>query len=252
MKRGTRWISGLVLACCTVAHAEWYKVDKVLEYNVLNVSKLAESQPSIKVRAENLDRIEYIHDSKKVLLGGKEAKELAKEMLGGQIVWIENLRDEGGMMTGSISVSYEQVMNVFMKHRLAGGYVTTPDVRAQLVLIYRKMLDTLDANNPILGKKSKTSSKASSKTESKSSSPASVVQTENAYGNEYTRAMFVYECLSWYKETGQFLPVHVQKLFVKWLKSFQSDTIQRAKYAEQKLRDLMKHAGLYRDFLFED
>jgi hypothetical protein len=233
--------SGLLLwAACAAAGAEWMKVQQVTAYNQVTLARENDAAHAVSVRIRNLEKIEDLRSAaEKALLGGTEAQALTREMLKGQTVWVEDLRVESGEKTAALYLSYEQVLRSFMKRRIAGGYTVNPELKKMLKDIYRQMLADLNSDTPSMN----TIPEAK-----QNPSPLRL----GAYGNDYDRAMFVYAALLWYKNTGQFLPAHVQRLFLEWVKSYQSGSPQDAKYLEKKLMDMINHHELYDDFLSEN
>ncbi|MDF7799486.1 hypothetical protein P4C99_08415 [Pontiellaceae bacterium B1224] len=211
--------------------AEWYLVTNVLSYNtiVVQLSKGTGSKNGVQMRVANLEKIEYITDNRsKVLLGGSEPKAILKDMVLGQIVWIDQFENINGENVGHLYPSYEQVVKAYMKRRMTGAYTLTPAVKQKLISVHKRMLSDL-----------------------KSASPSTNAE-KAAYENEYSKALFVYDGMNWFKKTGQFLPTDVQELYVDWLSDHLSATGTNAREMETKIQDMQKRSDLYRDFLFED
>jgi hypothetical protein len=72
------------------------------------------------------------------------------------------------------------------------------------------------------------------------------------YENEYSRALFVYDGLNWFKQQGQYLPEKVQSVYIGWLDDYLNTSGVDALYLEIKVQDMQKRSELYRDFLFEE
>ena len=70
-----------------------------------------------------------------------------------------------------------------------------------------------------------------------------------AYENEYSKALFIYDSLNWFKKTGQFLPSDVQEVYVDWVSDYYSESGTTARELEVKIQDMWKRHDLYRDFL---
>lgn len=233
-------MKGIIIAFTLIAgiavQAEWYLVSKVLDYNhvELILSKGSASKSGTKVRIRNLEKIEYIeNDRSKVLLNGTEPKNILKEILLGQVVWVDEIETVNGEQVASIYPSYEQVLKVFTYHRMSGQYTLSPEVKQKLENIYHRMLAELRNESP-----NRSSGKGNKENDSKA-----------AYENSYSKALFVYDSLDWFKKTGQYLPIPVQELYIDWLSSYFSSNGGDAYDLEIKILDMRKRHGLYRDFL---
>ena len=113
----------MILLSGGVAHAEWYRVNAVPTYNTITAAKADGEKEPIVVRIRNLEKIEYIQsDPEKVLIGGEEATSLAKSVLQGQLVWVENLKTEEGAYVADIYPSFEQVVTVYKEKRIVNGF----------------------------------------------------------------------------------------------------------------------------------
>ena len=136
----------LAVFCCTSAHAEWYQVKSVESYNKIVAFKPNEPANEIRIRIKNLENIEDIQMGRsKVLLAGKSALDLARDTLQGQLVWIENLVEDSGIYVGNVFPSYEQVVRGFANQRMVGGQSISPEIKAQVQEIYKRMLRHLDS-----------------------------------------------------------------------------------------------------------
>jgi len=222
------WILALLIAASFSARAEWYAVTKVHNYNTIDaqISKGGGSKSSIRIRIANLEKIEYItNDRTKVLLGGSEPKKLLESVMLGQIVWIDQLESINGEYVGYVYPSYEQVLKGYMKRRLTGSYTLSPAVKQKLSTVRSRMLSDLRNGKPTGNK------------------------GQAAYENEYSKALFIYDSLNWFKKTGQFLPSDVQEVYVDWVSDYYSESGTTARELEVKIQDMWKRHDLYRDFL---
>lgn len=223
-------LMAIVMALGISAHAEWYIVTKVHAYNTVEaqLSKGTGSKAGIKIRITNLEKIEYItNDRSKVLLGGSDPKKLLEEIALGQIVWIDQLENVNGENVGHLYPSYEQVLKVYMKRRMAGSFTITPLVKQKLTNVHKRMISAMKNGSP------------------------PTTSSERSYENDYSKALFVYDGLNWFKKTGQFLPVEVQELYVDWLADYLSSNGSTARELEAKIKDMQRRSDLYRDFLFD-
>lgn len=221
----------VVLAMGMSARAEWYVVTKVLGYNKIaaQLSQGAGSKSSIVIRIKNLERIEYLtNDRAKVLLGGSDSRKLLESIVLGQIVWIDQLESINGENVAHLYPSYEQLLKAYMKKRMTGSYTLTPAVKQSLISVHKRMISALKNGSPN-GNESK-----------------------KAYENEYSKALFVYDGLNWFKNTGQFLPTNVQEIYVDWLGDYLTSNGTSAREYEIKIKDMQKRSDLYRDFLFDE
>ena len=237
----------LAVFCCIAAHAEWYQVKSVESYNKIVAFKPNEPANEIRIRIKNLENIEDIQMGRtKVLLAGKSARDLARDTLAGQLVWIENLVEDSGIYVGNVFPSYEQVVRGFANQRMVGGQSISPEIKVKIQEIYSRMLRHLD--NPGVFENDNMLQEANRRAvEGKS-----VFSCDNCYEYDYLKGIFVYEALNWFKEIGQFLSPDVQTMYISWLAQYQSATLQRAKGIEQKIRGMVVRYDLYKDFIFED
>lgn len=227
----------LLLGLGVSAQAEWYVVTKVLGYNKIQVqfSEGGASKSSITVRVKNLEKIEYItNDREKVFLGGTEPKRLLEQLTLGQIVWLEGFESINGENLAHLYPSYEQILKVFMKRRMTGGYTISPAIKMKLKNISKKMISAMRNGSP------------------PRNAGGSKDAPKMAYENDYLKALFVYDSLDWFKKTGQFLPRAAQELYVDWLSDFMTATGNDARDFETKIKDMQKRYSLYQDFLFEE
>ena len=213
------------------AHAEWYYVTAVVDYNKItaHLAKGADGKKDITIRIANLENIEDIQDDrKKVLLGGSEPKELARKIFLKQVVWVEQLEVKNGENVAYVFPSYDQVARVFTERRMTGTYSISADTLENVKKVYTRMLSDLNSEKP-----SGTSGK-------------------DAYENGYSKALFTYDALNWFKQKGQFLPGGVQTLYIDWVRSYQASNGLDAKNLEVKIADMQKKSDLYIDFLLDD
>lgn len=231
---------------CSQSRAEWFQIKAVSSYNRVTAIRPNAPNNEITIRIKNLENIEDIQVNRtKVLFSGRSALDLARDSLQGQLVWIENLEEDSGIYVGNIYLSYEQVVRSFAKQRLVGGQTVPAELESKVRTVFRKMLSTMDsaaindvATNPDAYEKAVQG--------------RDTYTYEIYYTDDYLKGIFAYESLAWYKETGQFLPVEIQSMFLDWLTSYQNAGAQRAKDLETKIRDLTARYELYRDFLFDD
>jgi hypothetical protein len=249
-----------LIAIAATVHAEWFEVKSVISYNQVVAVRPNAPANTIKIRIKNLENIEDIQiDRSKMLLSGRSALQLAQDSLRGQLVWIEDLKEESGIHVGTLYLSYEQMIRGYAEQRMVGGETLTPKIKQTVMEIYRRMLRSLDttetyendalfveAYNRTVGRK------IDPKKAQIKSHPNSYFSYDICYTHTYLKGIFVYEALSWFKAEGQFLPVDIQQTFVDWLAQYQNATDQRAKMLEMKIRDLTVRYELYKDFLFDD
>lgn len=233
--------------CCVSAQAEWYQVKSVVSYNQITAFKPNEPANEIKIRIKNLENIEDIQMGRsKVLLAGKSAQDLAKDTLGGQLVWVENLTEDSGIYVGNVFLSYEQVVRGFANQRMVGGQTVSSEVSAAIREIYKRMLRHMDSPGAF-------EDDALLKEAQKKAADGKVTfSCDSCYEYDYLKGIFVYEALNWFKETGQFLSEDAQKLYITWLAQYQTATAQRAKGLEQKVRDMTVRYTLYKDFIYDE
>ena len=65
----------------------------------------------------------------------------------------------------------------------------------------------------------------------------------------FERGKFTYECLAWFKTTGQYLSADVQDVFVGWLRAYQQSHSNDGDFIKARLQWMLKNNDLYRDFL---
>lgn len=271
-------IALLAAFCCLSAHAEWYQIKSVESYNTIVAFKPNEPANEIRIRIRNLENIEDIQSGRsKVLLGGKSARDLARDILEGQLVWIENLVEDSGIYVANVFPSYEQVVRGFAKQRMVGGQTITPAIKSKLQQIAKRMLQNMDSSDTL---NDRTASKrvnqyaaaiqsgqdgaeiniqninmdgdANISLRFKGFEGLSPFTYDDCYLHGYLKGIFVYEALYWFKYTGQYLPADIQEIYVNWLMEYQIASPQQGKVIEQKIRDMVVRNDLYRDFIFDD
>jgi hypothetical protein len=67
--------------------------------------------------------------------------------------------------------------------------------------------------------------------------------------SEFDRGKFIYECLDWFKNKGQYLPDDVQVTFVNWLRIYQQSHSNDGDYIKSRLQWMLKNNDLYLDFI---
>lgn len=252
-----------VLLVCSTAHAEWYRVNEVSTYNTITVAKVDGKTDPIEIRIRNLEKIEYIQsDPEKVLIGGEEALALAKGVLQGQLVWVENLQAEEGAHIADVYPSFEQVITAYKEKRIVNGDNISETVKKKLRAIYEQMMVGLNLEALTV----ETNREAQISTEEarrklhniymdmlgdiRSETPKSTdTKEEHGYEDPYQRAIFTADAILWFEKNGQYLQPAIQKLFVELLLSFQTDRSQNARYTMYKIETLMKKKSLF-DELF--
>lgn len=219
------------------AHAEWYYVTAIVDYNKItaHLAKGADGKKDITIRIANLENIEDIQDDRrKVLLSGSEPKELARQMFLKQVVWVDQLEVKNGENVAYVFPSYDQVLRVYTNRRLTGTYSVSAEMRDNVKKIYTRMLTDLNSEKP------------STKADGNNASSGT------AYENSYSKALFTYDALNWFKKKGQFLPDEVQSIYIGWVRSYQAANGLDAKALEIKISDMQKNSDLYIDFIFEE
>ena len=271
----------LAAFCCMSAHAEWYQIKSVESYNKIVAFKPNEPANEIRIRIKNLENIEDIQSGRsKVLLGGKSAQDLARDILEGQLVWIENLVEDSGIYVANAFPSYEQVVRGFAEQRMVGGQTITPAIKSKLQQIAKRMLQNMDSSDTLNDRAaSKRVNQYAAAIQSGQDGAAININNikmddmngganislhfngfeglspftyDDCYLHEYLKGIFVYEALYWFKYTGQYLPANIQEIYVTWLMEYQIANPQQGKVIEQKIRDMVVRYDLYKDFIFDD
>ena len=248
--------TALLLAICAagaVSRAEWFEVKSVSSYNQIVASRPNAPANTIKIRIKNLENVEDIQmDRSKVLLSGQSTLQLAKDALKGQLVWIEDLQEESGIYVGTIYLSYEQMVRAYAKQRMVGGQTVTPEIKALIQDLSRKMLSNLKDTSSVYEDNAQFLIAYNKAAEQQNNDTKTLYFTyDECYSHDYLKGIFIYEALSWFKDEGQFLPSSIQELYITWLSQYQKATDQRAKGIEMKIRDMTVRYELYKDFLFE-
>jgi len=242
-------VFSVLLMITATVQAEWFQVQRVTSYNQISAIRPDAPANAITIRIRNLQNIRDIQvNPTKVLLSGKSALELARDCLEGQLVWIEEeeLDEESGIYVGSIYLSYEQVIRAFAEQRMVGGQTITPELKNKINQIATKMLRQLDTNQPF------ESTQAYIEGNKRAKDPNTIFSFDLCYQEEYLKGVFVYEALTWFKDTGQFLPDAIQSTYIGWLQEYQSAPDQRAGAIEMKIRGMTVRYQLFEDFIFDD
>lgn len=230
----------LILALSATASAEWYTVKGIRGYNRIEVTSNegTADKEAIVLRIRNLDRVEFIEPSRRqVWLGGSEPREFLAQTLIGQVVWIDQIEVIDGENVASVYPSYERVLQVAMRQRMVGRYTLTPEIKKKLVHVYKRMLYEFENSRPV---------------EKKYDDEGNEIFQKKAYENPYTKGLFLYDSLDWFKGIGQFLPLPVQDMYTEWLMDYLTATGNNAHDLEIKIYDMRQRHGLYRDFLIEE
>ncbi|MBN2161704.1 MAG: hypothetical protein JXR25_08955 [Pontiellaceae bacterium] len=250
--------SVLLLAICGLSlstYAEWYSVQSVTSYNQIVASKANTPANTIKIRIRNLENVEDIQSNRsKVLLSGQSTIQLAKDALKGQLVWIEDLMEEGDGYVADIYLSYEQMVRGYAKQRMVGGQTVSPEIKAMVQDLVNKMFSSLRDTSSIYENDAEFLSayKRAADMVGATGTKKSYFTYDVSYTHDYLKGIFIYEALCWFKEEGQFLPAGIQDMYITWLSQYQKATDQRAKGLEMKIRDMTVRYELYKDFLFDD
>ena len=268
----------LAAFCGMSAHAEWYQIKSVESYNKIVAFKPNEPANEIRIRIKNLENIEDIQSERsKVLLAGKSAQDLARDILEGQLVWIENLVEDSGIYVANVFPSYEQVVRGFAEQRMVGGQTITPAIKSKLQQVAKRMLQNMDSSDTLNDRAaSKRVNQYAAAIQSgqdgaeininninmdgaanislrfKGFEGLSPFTYDDCYLHDYLKGIFVYEALYWFKYTGQYLPANIQEIYVTWLMEYQIANPQQGKVIEQKIRDMVVRYDLYKDFIFDD
>ena len=253
-----------ILLCCGTAQAEWYRVDSVPTYNTIKATKADGEAEPVSIRIRNLEKIEYIQpDSEKVLMGGKEAISLAKSILQGQLVWVENLQAEEGAYVADVYPSFEQVVTAYKERRIVNGDNIGAATKGKLKIIYKQMLTDLNLVPPSAGNDGlaqQTAKEAREKLQGiyrgtlsnirsgdLKSSTDSAAPPAKQYESSFQRAIFTGKAIVWFRDNGQYLEPRAQKLFVDLLQNFQNDANASARYTQIRIEEMMKNEALFRE-----
>ena len=258
-----------ILLSCGGVRAEWYRVDSVPAYNTIRAVKTDSEKEPVVIRIRNLDKIEYLQPkSEKVLLGGSDAISLARSILQGQLVWVENLKVEEGGHVADIYPSFEQVIKVYKQKRMVNGDNISEGTREKLKIIYKQMLEEFNLT-PLLpatdAQAQQVSKEIRSTLRSIYTRTLSTLRTDTPkvggekkepatsgqYDGKFQRALFTADAVAWFHEKGQYMHPLVQQLFVKLLQSFQSDADSVARYTEVRLREIMKREAVFKELFLD-
>ncbi|MEN7972486.1 MAG: hypothetical protein ABFR47_01490 [Verrucomicrobiota bacterium] len=250
----------MILLACSVARAEWYRVNSVSSYNTITAVKADGEAEAIVIRIRNLEKIEYIQsDPEKVLIGGAEAISLAKSVLQGQLVWVENLKTEEGAYTADIYPSFEQVVVAYKERRIVNGDNVNEGVRKKLQIIYKQMLADINLAPQSVDAQSQQVAKATreklqkiyvntlSSIRSGDAKLSTNGQPIKQYESSFQRALFTANAIVWFRDKGQLLQPEAQKIFVDLLQGFQSDNAQTARYTQIRIEEIMKNETLFKE-----
>lgn len=260
----------MTLLSCGVVHAEWYRVNSVPTYNTIEAAKADGDAEPIVIRIRNLEKIEYIQpDSEKVLIGGEEAISLAKRILQGQLVWIENLKTEEGAYVADIYPSFEQVITTYKEKRIVNGDNISAATKGKLKIIYKQMMTDLElASLSTEGRPEgqPTAEEINETLQYVYTTMLSNIRTEmpkilsapkeklkeseseaKLYDGSFQRALFTADAIAWFREKGQYLQPTAQKVFVDLLMDFQSDNSQTARYTLIRIQTIMEKETSFRE-----
>ena len=263
----------MILLGCGTAYAEWYRVDSVPAYNTIKATQADGEKEPIVIRIRNLEKIEYIQsDPEKVLIGGEEAISLAKSVLKGQLVWVENLQTEEGAYVADVYPSFEQVITVYKEKRLVNGDNISASIKEKLKAIYKQMLADLDLAS--LSTKRRNIGQPTADEIDRTlhsiymtmlsnilSDTPKIMSTANTkkgedvaklYDGNFQRAVFTADAIAWFRKEGQHLQPTARKLFVDLLEDFQSDNPQTARYTLIKLQTIMEKEKSFRELFLNE
>ena len=259
-----------ILLTCGMARAEWYRVDSVPAYNTIRAVKADSDKEPVVIRIRNLDKIEYLQPkSEKVLMGGSEAISLAKSVLQGQLVWVENIQVEEGAYVADIYPSFEQIITVYKKKRMVNGDNISEGTKEKLKVIYKQMLaefnltpllPTSDAQAQQVSKEIRstlrtiyTRTLSNLRTETPNIGGGKKKEEEaggaaaKQYDGRFQRALFTADAITWFREKGQYMHPLAQQLFIELLKSFQSDADSEARYTQVRIKEIMKRDPFFKE-----
>ncbi|MCK5675533.1 MAG: hypothetical protein KAH99_00800 [Verrucomicrobia bacterium] len=255
-----------ILLCCGTAQAEWYRVASVPTYNTITAARADGEAEPVSIRIRNLEKIEYIQpDPEKILIGGKETISLAKSVLQGQVVWIENIQTEEGAYVADIYPSFEQVILAYKEKRIINGDNINAATKGKLKIIYKQMLTDLNLVPPSAGNEGQAQQAAKEARRKlhgiymntlsnirsgdlKSSSPTDPASPPaKQYESSFQRAIFTGKAIVWFRDNGQYLEPRAQKIFVDLLQSFQKDANAAARYTQIRIEEMMENESLFRE-----
>jgi len=230
----------MILLSGGVAHAEWYRVNAVPTYNTITAAKADGEAEPIVIRIRNLEKIEYIQpDSEKVLIGGEEALSLAKRILKGQLVWVENLKTEEGAYIADIYPSFEQVVTAYKEKRIVNGDNISAATKGKLKIIYKQMVTDLELaslstagrpeGQPTAEEINKTLQNVYTTMLSSIRSEMPKILSANAgeaklYDGSFQRALFTADAIAWFREKGQYLSQRPRRFLSISCKVFRATT----------------------------
>lgn len=240
-------ISTIMALCSITVHADWYYVAAVTDYNKItaHLADPAADQKDIQIRIANLENIENIQNDRiKVLFSGADPQQLAREILEHQVVWIDRLEVNNGENVANVYPSYDQVLRAFTERRIGGTYSISPAAMQKIKRVSSRMLFKLATETPNRNPRQTV----------RSNIPENGSHSYDLgwYENEYSRALFVYDALNWFKHEGQYLPVKVQDVYIGWLDAYMNASGVDALSFEIKIQDMQKRSALYRDFYFDE
>lgn len=256
----------MVLLACGSAQGEWYRVNSVTNYNTITAAKADGENDPITIRIRNLEKIEYIQpDSAKVLIGGKEAISLAKRVLQGQLVWVENLKPEEGAYVADVYPSFEQVVTAYKESRLLSGDNVSADLLEKIKAIYKQMLIDLNHSPLTMATESEaqqTAAQARTKIHnifrqilSELRSNTIAIRDKDsevtAYENEFLRTLFTADAIIWYRDNGQYMHPAAQMLFADLLQNYQNDPAQTARYTQIRIEQMMEKEALFKELFLD-
>jgi hypothetical protein len=259
-----RLIVLISLLICSTASAEWYRVIAVPAYNTIRASQAEGEKEPINIRIRNLEKIEYIQsDPEKVLIGGKEAIGLSRNLLLNQLVWVENLQPEEGAYVGDVYPSFEQVVTVYKETRIINGDNISPESKEKLLIIYKQMLADLNLasltiENSLDAQQSSAEARAKIHhlykgilTDFRNNAIIIKDGEQQGYENEFERTMFTADAIIWFRKNGQFIHPAAQKLYADLLQSFQTDVSQNARYTQMRIVEIQKKQDLFKELFID-
>ena len=266
MKTYSKIVSLASLLACGVAQAEWYRVDAVPAYNTIRAVKADSEKEPVVIRIRNLEKIEYLRPkSEKVLIGGSEAVSLARSILQGQLVWVENLKVEEGAQVADIYPSFEQVITVYKKKRIVNGDNISEGTKEKLKVIYKQMLAEFnltpllpasdaqaqqvsrDVRNSLRTIYTRTLSNLRSEIPDLGGGKKEEGAASKQYDGNFQRALFTADAVAWFQQKGQYMHPLAQELFIDLLQSFQSDANSEARYTQIRIREIMKKEAFFKE-----
>ena len=258
-------LPALFLLCCISTRAEWYRVLSVPSYNTVRASQADGDKEPIVIRIRNLEKIEFIQpDPEKVLIGGEEAAALAKSILQGQLVWVENLEAEEGAFVADLYPSYEQVVTAYKERRIVNGDNVTAETKGKLRIIYNQMLEDLNLSaltTEARAAAEETASEVQAKLRNIYEGMLSDIRLTRpkirtgdqkddeieSYESDFHRSLFIMDSIVWFRKKGQFMRPDAQKLFVDLLQSFPNESGADARYTQVKIESMMRQEDFFKE-----